>query len=272
MAGTHHRLVQGLLAAVFAAVVAPQRVAGAQDADDESEQVGAVPGAANATNGLFDRLVFGGVKIKDLRNQFEATLTTRITSLEWAYDLTEAQKAKLRLAGHGDIKRWFDFIEDKKRESDQISGDPEMIRAYSRRLKAFRTRLRHAPFGEDSIFSKTFKTMLKPVERAEYEKALCVKRGERHVNLINKLINSNDHPLNLNEEQRRRFRNVLLRKTPPPRLDALPDCRVLLLQTSQLPDTELRPIFDKPQWEVLKKSVIKLKEIEYLFKDAGMLE
>ncbi len=68
--------------------------------------------------------------------------------------LTESQQAKLRLAGKGDIKRFFDQVDDERSsfEIDRMSLDTG--KAALRRIKPLEDAYDQGPFGDASLFDK----------------------------------------------------------------------------------------------------------------------
>ena len=66
----------------------------------------------------FDRWIFGeGLGEERRRQALEDRLVGRIEAEARRYDLTIPQRDKLRLAGMGDIKRFFDRVEERRRIS-----------------------------------------------------------------------------------------------------------------------------------------------------------
>jgi hypothetical protein len=72
-----------------------------------------------------------------------------------AHHLTESKRAKLRLAGRGDIKRFFDQVEDRRQ---QFETDRQSFRtglADLQRLEPLTQVYRDGPFGDGSLSAKT---------------------------------------------------------------------------------------------------------------------
>src|SRR6516165_409001 len=63
---------------------------------------------------LFEDAVYGSRGAHWARLQVELVLEKKIDALDAISRLTDVQRQKLRLAGHGDIKRIFDQIEERK--------------------------------------------------------------------------------------------------------------------------------------------------------------
>jgi hypothetical protein len=69
--------------------------------------------------------------------------------------LTRAQRAKLLLAGRGDIKRFFDQVEDRRREFETERRVYRNGLAALNRLEPYRQVFEDGPFGDGSLFAKT---------------------------------------------------------------------------------------------------------------------
>ena len=65
----------------------------------------------------------GGVARLGARTRLDANLALRIDDLDRACAVTELQKKKLKLAGLGDIKRYYDRVEDLKRKYSTRRGN-----------------------------------------------------------------------------------------------------------------------------------------------------
>src|SRR5262249_5899162 len=75
--------------------------------------IAAVPQAsAQQGNDFFDQFVFQQHRTAaGARTRFNSELSKRLEEIDRDYQLTEAQKKKLQLAGRGDIQRFFDRYE-----------------------------------------------------------------------------------------------------------------------------------------------------------------
>lgn len=104
----------------------------------------------------FDRWLFDHEVTERARQKhLEAILDTKIEHSAVVEKLTDPQRAKLRLAGRGDIKRFFDEIQ-KKRDEFEIERKTfnTGLQAF-RRLDELSTSYRDGPFGGGSLFAKT---------------------------------------------------------------------------------------------------------------------
>ena len=103
----------------------------------------------------FDRWFFGDRNNETGRwNHLEDRLFVKIRAAARTHMLTESQQAKLRLAGKGDIKRFFDQVDDERSsfEIDRMSLDTG--KAALRRIKPLEDAYDQGPFGDASLFDK----------------------------------------------------------------------------------------------------------------------
>src|SRR5438477_5906783 len=111
------RLIGRLLtAAVVLTIVGAGPVARAQDEEEEEPAPAAPAGRVFIVNDAqFDQWVFGNMGQGNAgvaRNKLDSLLALHVDDLERACGLTPAQKKKFVLAGRGDIKRFFDRVEE----------------------------------------------------------------------------------------------------------------------------------------------------------------
>ena len=104
----------------------------------------------------FDRWLFPHEQSESARQEhLRNVLDARIVVVAQANKLTDHERAKLRLAGRGDIKRFFDEVQKRK---DQFEIDRKSFNtglATLRRLDELSPIYRDGPFGPDSLFVKT---------------------------------------------------------------------------------------------------------------------
>jgi hypothetical protein len=107
----------------------------------------------------FDQWIFSGDTIEERRDRMNNNLRRTIERVDRARRLTAVQRQKLELAGRGNIKHFFDQVETKRREFDQVRTDLQKCRAFARDLRPLRQAYVTGPFDEGSLFSKILRTM-----------------------------------------------------------------------------------------------------------------
>jgi hypothetical protein len=110
------------------------------------------------------------------RIRLDARLGSKIASIDRVCQLSDAQKQKLELAGRGDIKRLFDFVDSQQLPVEEgVVRDEKKLRERSSLLNAdadaLRLALARGAFEDSSLFAKTLKTTLTAEQAAAYDAA-----------------------------------------------------------------------------------------------------
>src|SRR5262245_46453324 len=113
--------------AVVLAIVAAGAVARAQDEEEEEAAPDNAPAVriVRMNEAQFDQWIFGnmgGGNAGMVRNKLGARLELQVDDLVRSCGLTPVQKKKLLVAGHGDIKRLFDRIEELRKKFDKVKN------------------------------------------------------------------------------------------------------------------------------------------------------
>jgi hypothetical protein len=130
-------------------------------ADEDSEPPPAQPvhlnlQAMELERENFDRWLFAdGLSEEEHRRHLENVLLARARAVARTHKLTEPQRAKLLLAGRGDIKRFFDGVQDKRDEFETARQNFKTGFLALRNLDPLTRTYRQGPFGDGSLFSKT---------------------------------------------------------------------------------------------------------------------
>lgn len=124
-------------------------------------EVAAPAGRANALTTAvvsrenFDRWVFDDMAPdKERWTHLDKLLSVRINDAARTHKLTHQQQAKLRLAGKGDIKRFFDQVEDARNDFELNRVGLKNGLAALRRLKPLSRDYDLGPFDDGSLFVK----------------------------------------------------------------------------------------------------------------------
>jgi hypothetical protein len=106
----------------------------------------------------FDRWLFDdGRSEGERQTHLEAILQSKVELAASAHRLTEPQRAKLRLAGRGDIKRFFDQVEERRSAFEIDRRSFRTGHAALLRLGDLSQVYHNGPFGDGSLFAKTLR-------------------------------------------------------------------------------------------------------------------
>jgi len=262
--------------AVLAAMIAIGGVTRAQDDLDDGDQVevnaaGMVfiqqqqPGIEQFEQWVFNRM--GGAGIA--RNRLKAALELHIDEINRFCGMTEPQKRKLQLAGQGDIKRFFDRVDEAKRRYLLVMNDQN--HNIWEDVQPLQNALNVGIFGDESIFAKTVKTTLDSEQAAMLAENEASRSRNRYQVTIDWFVTHIDKMLGMTAEQRSRLAN-LLKETPPPRRFGSSDYYYLMYRIGQFAEDRVRPIFDDLQWRLFSVQLNQARGMQQWLKNNGMIE
>ena len=266
-----------LLVWLALAIAGNCRFARAQDDDDPVENENAQP-ANNLRMGMInqgnleqmDQWVFGRYGGSGgARNKLDSSLLLRIQDLERACGITEVQQRKLRLAGRGDIKRFFDKVEELKRKYQRGQNDPNAN--IWQEIQPLQVELNTGLFGDNSLYAKTIRRTLNHDQAARFESVSHERTSFRFRATVDWFVVHLDKGLGLTDDQRKRFVELLVNEARPPRKFGPGDYWYLLLQTARLPEAKLKPVFDAPQWRLLSRQFAQARAMEQWLKTNGVI-
>ena len=256
------------------ALAAPAACAqGFDDDEEEVEAAGAMnPHMAVYTDENFDQWVFGnGRNYTSFRASVDSLLAMQIEELDRACGLTDAQRAKLMLAGRGDLKRILDAYDDKKKRFRATGGDQNRINEIFQDIQPLQQAIAAGPFGEGSIFAKSIGKTLDPAQAERFEKVAGEKRTYRYRARVELAVNLLDGYVGMTADQRRRLVKVIVDETRSPRKFGRQDYQVVMLLASKVPEPKIRPIFDDAQWKKVRRQMDRVKGLEMYLKTNGFL-
>jgi hypothetical protein len=220
----------------------------------------------------FENWVFGGNRNGPAaRERLEKLLTLQIEFIDKSCGLDPAQRKKLELAGHGDVKRFYDRIDVARRKFQKVKNDQNKVGEIYQEIQPIQTVLNMGPFGDGSIFSKTLPRALTPEQVIKFEAVDRERRQFRYGSKVGAAVARLDGSLALSRDQRRKLTEVIMSETKPPRQFGQQDQQVVLLQASKLPEAKLRPIFDEAQWKALSRQFAQVQSQEFMIKNNGYI-
>jgi hypothetical protein len=197
----------------------------------------------------------------EVRAQLETILALKIEYLDRACGITGSQKRKLELAGRGDVKRFFDAVDEHRQRYDAVKNRQQAFAKLQTEVQALANRRGKQLFDEASIFAKTLSKMLTAEQTARIDTAARRSRSFRHRAKVDLVVQSLDVLAGLRDEQRRRLTELLVRETRPARNSLADfDVEIVIAQAAQLPESKIRPVFDDDQWRSVAPVLQTLKQ------------
>lgn len=244
------------------------------DFDDEEEDAPAEVQVAAVPMKQFDQWVFGHGNnhgAKSTKKRLESLLTLHVDSISQICDLSEAQNQKLILAGHGDIKRFYDSVNKVRVKFLAMRNDQNQRNQIWQITQPLQMKLNAGIFDEKSLFHKVRKRLLKPEQVTKYEEVESERRRFRYEASVGMAVSKIEQGMPLRDEQRNQLLKLLLEETRPPKIFGQHDYYVVMFQASKIPEKKLRPIFDDAQWRALSKQLNQVKGMGEFLKKNNIL-
>lgn len=201
----------------------------------------------------FNQWVFGAQNASQGLSHIESRLALEVEAVHRVCGLTEEQKAKLQLAGHGDVKRFFDAVAVLHAKFMKVRRNRNAFNGLWQDIQPLRVKFSGGLFREGSFFRKVLSRSLNAEQSSKYEEAESERRRFHYHAKLAFAVTMMERAMPLRAEQRERFIQVLEKETNPPKAFGQHDYYVVLYQLSKVPEQKLQPIFDEAQWKVLKQ-------------------
>jgi hypothetical protein len=180
---------------MVAGSVLPGRGAWGQDDWDAGKKAAKQPnermmGMAVMAPADFDRWVSNGKSTDQMRRTLESLLTLQVESAARTCGLSDIQKKKLELAGHGDVKRLARGVEELKEKFREVGQDQKKFNEIAQEVSLLQTKMNSEVFGESSLYRKTLNETLDRDQAARYEQADLERRRFRYEAKIEMFMSS----------------------------------------------------------------------------------
>ncbi len=265
--------------ALWAILVGPVMSAAAED-DDPAEDAPAKVVVLEETS--IDQWVFqenqvrGGFRpipnAATGRSRIEAQLKVTLDELVRACDLTEAQQRKLALAARGDIKWFFDQVEEVRKKFLAVKNDQNRLNQVWKEISPLQQQYGKGLFGEESLFAKTLRKTLTEEQQAKYQVVLLDRRRAGYRAAIAASLANLGNAIALRREQHEALLKLLLEETQPPLLFGQHDQQVVMLRLSTIPPKKLKEWLDKGQWKQLQPQLLQASGTDDYLAQYGVIE
>lgn len=239
-------------------------------ATDVRAQFFAAENRIQVTEQMLEQWIFGSNRLPN-----QNPLSQAFTSLELQLDLvaqsgplTEPQRAKLELAGLGDIHRFIDRYETFRRTCPTGQVTREEYTEMHQKMRPLQMRYKAGLHGPGSLFRKTVGSTLEPDQLAAFEKFEQQRHGRHYEMIVKATVAAIERQLPLTMRQREKLTAVILEKTQPPETygQSYYQYSVVLYQASRIPEDDLKPIFLENEWPVFQGMMNHARGMEQQFR------
>lgn len=205
------------------------------------------------------------------RTRLKEGLELYTEDIDQACGLSEVQKQKLRLAGRGDIDRFFRTFEKVKQKFQVIRNDQQKVNQIFQEVTPLQSQLMTGLFTRDSLLQKCLVNTINREQFLKYVKVDKERRRFHHEAKIGVVVTLLNQSVPITSEQRRRLVDLLRRETRPPRKSSQYDYYAMMHQISKIDEAKLTLILDDIQWQVFSKQLGQMRGMEQWLKQNGIL-
>jgi hypothetical protein len=199
------------------------------------------------------------------RRQLEDGLANYLAMIERLTSITTSQRAKIELAGRGDIAVFLQQVDELKRSVPNGQVSARLLQELRQQAATLQSKMAIGLHGPDSLFQKTILTALEPAQLKQIQAKQSERLAAHHEARIDEIIARFARHTELTDEQRVAFRTLLSRRTLPPgqvgailvRYDQGP----FLRSAAQIPAKDFLDIVEEPDRPTIGRlvDVIKLQ-------------
>ncbi|WP_437227469.1 hypothetical protein SH661x_000366 [Planctomicrobium sp. SH661] len=188
------------------------------------------------------------------RKKAEGLLTLELNSVEQTCGLTESQKARLNLAGQGDLHRFFN---DVKTATAPYANKTRITQQEWQKVndvtQPLRKRFSNGLHGQGSLFNKSLVMILTPEQLAIVQKDEQERSRRQFRASIKGTIQMIDAQLPLTHEQRGKLEELILKYGEVPRGASEGHLQLwaTLYGLSQVPEADLKEIFSAGELKII---------------------
>lgn len=228
-------------------------------------------------NNQFDTWVFGnnarprraGAPQEWPNSLIESQLTLRVDDIDRTCKVSPDQRAKLLLAGRGDVKRFMDRVDEKRKKFEEVRKDRNKVGMFHQELQPLRLAFSGGLFGTGSLLEKTLRRTLDEEQAEKYQGALRERAAYRYGAAVDFLSTKLARALGLSVDQRERLARLIKDETRPPKSMGTQDFNVASYQASQVPMAKYEAILDDAQIKVLERQFANWKRNDRMLEQQG---
>ena len=227
----------------------------------------------------FDQWVFSNQQtLYSAKKQLLSRLHGEAESIQAACQLDDQQKEKLLLAGRGDIQAFTQlYTKVRARFAEKIKENNQqaMLNLWQE-IQPLQKKYNGQIFGKDSFFEKVLSNLLDDQQSALLEKIRREQRKVQYQAAVMQLILQFDSVAPLTHKNREKLLALIEQHTYPPKAMGGQNQSHYLTyyiygQMAEISEKELRPLFGKAVWKVVKQQIKQGKSMKRNLEKQGIV-
>lgn len=229
---------------------------------------------ANIGMEQFERWIFQSSNAEQARTTLASAIDLEITRIEQATPLIETQKERLRLAGQGDIKRFYDRVEQARQEFYKLEGklDQNNLNQIYQLTIPLSRELQQGLFGSKSLLKKVIATTVNEQQAITMREEEKRRRRVRMENAIKVFIAQTGRQMPLTTVQRESLLKLAMDDLKNVEATGPYATYLMTYRLSELPREKFEAIFDDAQMNAFDKTLQRVKAMKATLVQQGLLD
>jgi len=211
----------------------------------------------------FDQWIFSNQqKIDGAKKQLLTRLESEASLIQSVCQLDDAQKEKLLLAGRGDIQAFVQQYDEIRANFANHIDNQKAMQNIWQEIQPLQRKYHGQIYGEDSFFTKVLHHSLDEPQLAFMKKLRLEQRAFQYRATVMQLISQFERAAPLTHAKREKLLALIVQHTSPSKstpnqqnVNVSMPLYFILMQMSDIPEDELRPLFEESAWTLLQKQM-----------------
>ncbi len=224
---------------------------------------------------VFDQWMFGvnGVGSADsARRALDSQIALWMSAIDSLCQLSDAQKFKLQLAAKGDVKHFMDEVNVVRARFMLVRRDQNKINEIYQDIQPLALRFQRGIFGDEALLQKVLANTLDDEQLEKWLESERRRREFRYRARVDHLVLALGESLALSSKQMEDVSELILQRTKPAEQAGQYESYIMMYRLQQMPQEELKPLFDEAQWKALQQQMQQAKSIEPFLREQGLLQ
>jgi len=223
----------------------------------------------------FERWIFQNVSnAEQARMTLASAIELEIARIEQVTPLLEPQKERLRLAGQGDIKRFYDRVERARQEFRELEGnvDQNNIGKIHAITVPLSQDIQKGLFGSKSLFKKVVLTTVNEQQAVTMRAEEKRQQRVRMENAIKVFIAQTGRQMPLTAIQRESLLKLAMDDLDHVEAKGIYATYLMTYRLSELPREKFQAIFDEAQMKAFDKTLRQPRAMKAALVQQGLLD
>jgi len=205
------------------------------------------------------------------KKSLAAQIDLKIEAIKTVVELSEQQIKQLHLAGEGDIKRFYDAVQEVHRKVDDMEMNQNAINEAYQLTTPLQQKLASGLFDDDSLMHKVLRGTLSAAQLTALENSEKRRREQLVSTSVRGYLAMVDQVVPMSADQIEQLTEILRKRIAQDKLTGQYAIYVVGYRLSKVPDADLGEILQPVQLKALRQMANQMEGIAGFLRQQGMI-